>query len=146
MPAAKTRRPGTLWVLMALAAVQIIGAVAGGVGLVQDPIKNIGMSLSLLDGTPFHDYLIPGLVLLIVVGLFPIVPLVGLAMRRRWGWWLELAAGCGLIIWIVTEVVLLGFLPGAGIGLQIAMGVLGVLIVVFTLVLPTRRFFGVGKG
>jgi hypothetical protein len=146
MPATKTRRPRTLWALMALTAVQVIGAVAGGIGLVRDPINNIGMSLSLLDGTPFHDYLIPGLILLIVVGLFPIVPLVGLAMRRRWAWWLELAAGCGLIIWIVTEVALLGFLPDAGIGLQIAMGLLGVLIVFFTLVHPTRRFFGVGKG
>ena len=146
MPAANTRRPGTLWALMVLTAVQIIGAAAGGVGLVQDPINNIGMSLSLLNGTPFHDYLIPGLILLIVVGLFPIIPLVGLIMRRRWGWWLELAAGCGLIIWIITEVALLGYLPGAGIGLQIAMGLLGVLIVFFTLVRPTRRFFGVGKG
>jgi hypothetical protein len=145
MPAAKTRRPRTLWALMVLTAVQIIGATAGGVGLVQDPINNIGMSLSLLDGTPFKDYLIPGLILLIVVGLFPIVPLVGLVMRRRWGWWLELAAGFGLIIWIITEVALLGYLPGAGIGLQIAMGLLGVFVVVLTLVRPTRAFFGVGQ-
>jgi hypothetical protein len=145
MPAANTRRPRTLWALMVLTAVQIIGATAGGVGLVQDPINNIGMSLSLLDGTPFKDYLIPGLILLIVVGLFPIVPLVGLVMRRRWGWWLELAAGCGLTIWIITEVALLGYLPGAGIGLQIAMGLLGVFVVILTLFRPTRAFFGVGQ-
>ncbi len=145
MPATKIRRPKTLWALLTLSAVQIIGAAAGGAGLVQDPTNNIGMPLSMLEGTPFNDYLVPGLILLIVVGLFPIIPLVGLVMGRRWGWWLELAAGCGLIIWIITEVVLLGYLPGAGIGLQIAMGLLGVVIVLLALVRPTRRFFGVGK-
>lgn len=145
MPATKIRRPGTLWALMVFTAIQILGATAGGIGLVQDPINNIGMSLSMLEGSPFSDYLIPGLILLIVVGLFPIIPLVGLILRRRWGWWLELAAGCGLIIWIITEVALLGYLPGAGIGMQIAMGLLGVIIVALSLVRPTRRFFGIGS-
>ena len=145
MPAANVRRPGTLLALMVLSAIQIIGASAGGVGLVQDPINNIGMPLSMLKGSPFGDYLIPGLVLLVVVGLFPIVPLVGLIMRRRWGWWLELAAGCGLIIWIITEVSLLGLLPGAGTGMQIGMGLLGVVTVALALASPTRRFFGIGR-
>ena len=145
MPAVNSRRPITLRALIVLTAIQIIGATGGGIGLVQDPINNIGMPLSMLEGSPFSDYLIPGLILLIVVGLFPIIPLVGLILRRRWGWWVELAAGAGLIIWIIAEVALLGYLPGAGIGLQIAMGLLGVVIVVLTLVSPTRRFFGIGR-
>ena len=144
MPANRTRRPATLRVLMALAVLQILGATAGGIGLIQDPVENIGMPLSMLEGSPFSDYLVPGMILLFVVGLFPIVPLIGLALRHKWGWWLELAAGGGLIIWIITEVALLGYLPGAGIGLQIGMGLLGVLIVVLTLLSPTRRFFGIG--
>ena len=146
MPASRTRRPTTLRVLMALAILQILGATAGGIGLIQDPVENIGMPLSMLEGGPFSDYLVPGTILLIVVGLFPIVPLIGLVLRREWGWWLELAAGGGLIIWIITEVALLGHLPGAGIGLQIAMGLLGVVIVIFTLLPPTRRFFGIELG
>ena len=146
MPAAKARRPRTLWALMVFAVIQVIGATAGGIGLVQDLIDNIGMPLSMLEGSPFNDYLVPGLILLIVVGLFPIVPLVGLILRRRWGWWLELAASCGLIIWIITEVILLGYLPGAGIAMQIAMGLLGVVIVALTVVRPTRRFFAIDKG
>jgi hypothetical protein len=142
MPAISDRRPWTLWALTVLTAIQIIGATAGGIGLVQDPANNIGMSLSLLEGSPFPDYLIPGLILLIVVGLFPILPLFGLLLRKRWGWWLEVAAGCGLVIWIITEVALLGYLPGAGLGLQIAMGLLGVIILGLALARSTRRWFG----
>ena len=145
MTSAMIRRPGTVVALMVFLAIQAAGAIAGGIGLVQDPVNNIGMPLSMLEGSPFSDYLIPGLILLIVVGLFPLVVLYGLARRRRWSWWLAVAAGAGLVIWIVTEVVLLGYLPGTGIGMQIGMGLLGVVILVLTLVRPTRRFFRLGK-
>jgi hypothetical protein len=145
MPTANTARPGTVWALMVFLAIQGLGATAGGIGLVQDPVDNIGMPLSMLEGSPFSDYLIPGLILLVVVGLFPFVVLYGLARRRQWGWWLAVAAGAGLVIWIVTEVVLLGYLPGTGIGMQIGMGLLGVIILILVLVRPTRRFFGVGS-
>ena len=139
------RRPGTVWALMVLLSVQGLGATAGGIGLVQDPINNIGMPLSMLEGSPFHDYLIPGLILLVVVGLFPFLVLYGLTRRSRWGWWLAVAAGADLIIWIIVEVILLGYLPGAGIGLQIGMAVLGIAILVLALVRSTRRFFWIGR-
>ncbi len=141
----KEKRPGTVWALMALLAIQGLGATAGGAGLVRDPVDNIGMPLSMLEGSPFHDYLIPGLILLVVVGLFPFVVLYGLARRRGWGWWLAVAAGADLIIWIIVEAVLLGYLPGAGIGLQIVMTVLGLAILGFALARPTRRFFRPGR-
>jgi hypothetical protein len=134
------RRPGTVWVLMVLLGIQALGAIGGGAGLVQDPVGNIGMPLSMLEGSPFSDYLIPGLILLIVVGLVPAAALYGLARRQRWGWWLAIVAGAGLVIWIVTEVMLLGYLPGSGIGLQIAMGLLGAAVLVLTFVRPTRLF------
>jgi hypothetical protein len=139
------KRPGTAMAQLILAAVQAAGAIGGGIGLVQDPVNNIGMPVSLLDGTPFKDYLIPGLILLIVVGLFSLLVFVGLLLRWKAAWWLALASGGGLVIWIVSEVALLGYLPGAGIGLQILFGLVGVAILVLTLVRPTRRFFGVGS-
>jgi uncharacterized BrkB/YihY/UPF0761 family membrane protein len=135
------KRPASVWALLVVVAIQALGATAGGIGLVQDPVNNIGMPLSMLEGSPFSDYLIPGLILLVVVGLFPLCVLYGLIRRRRWAWWLALAAGAALIVWIVTEGILLGYLPGSGIGLQITMGLVGVLILLFTLVRPTRRFY-----
>ena len=90
--------------LLILTAIQAMGAIAGGVGLVRDPINNIGMPLSVLEGSPFKDYLIPGLILLIVVGLFALLVLAGLLRRWKPAWWLSLASGGGLVIWIITEV------------------------------------------
>ena len=138
-------RPGTVVALLVLTAVQAIGAIAGGIGLVRDPIDNIGMPLSMLEGSPFKDYLIPGIILLVVVGIFALFVWAGLLRRWKPAWWLSLASGGGLVIWIIVEVAMLGYLPGAGIGMQIAMGLLGVAIVVLTLLRPTRRYFGIGR-
>ena len=144
MEAAADKRPGSVRALVVFLAVQAVGAIAGGIGLVQDPVENIGMPLSMLEGSPFTDYLIPGLILLILVGVLPAVALYGVVRSRQWGWWLAVAAGAGLVIWIITEVVMLGYLPGAGLGLQIGMGLLGAIVLVLSLVRPTRRFFGIG--
>lgn len=145
MPTVMDRRPSTVWALMGFLVIQALGAIGGGVGLIQDPVDNIGMPLSILEGSPFSDYLFPGLMLLILVGLPPLVAIYGLARRRTWGWWLAIVAGIGLIIWIITEVILLGYLPGTGIGLQIGMGLLGVLILVTALVHSTRRYLRVSR-
>ena len=126
---------------MALTAIQAVGGIPSGVGMVRDPVNNIGMPLSMLEGSPFGDYLIPGLILLIVLGVFPLMVLYGLIRRYRWAWWLALAVGAGLVIWIATEIALLGFLPGKGIVLQIVFGLVGAAIIVLALVRPTRRFF-----
>jgi hypothetical protein len=139
----RARRPGTTLALLVLAAVQAVGAIGGGVGLVQDPVNNIGLPISLLEGTPFNDYLIPGLILLLVVGVFSLLVFVGLLLRWKAAWWLSLASGGGLIIWIIAEVALLGYLPGAGIGMQIAFGLIGVAIVALALTRSTRRYFGI---
>jgi hypothetical protein len=139
----KAKRPGTVIAQLVLAALQAVGAIGGGIGLVADPVNNIGMPVSLLDGTPFKDYLIPGLILLIVVGLFSLLVFVGLLLRWKAAWWLSLASGGGQVIWIIAEVALLGYLSGAGIGLQIVFGIVGLGVVVLALTRPTRRFFGI---
>ena len=141
--AAKEKRPGGALALLILTAIQPVGAIGGGVGLVRDPVNNIGLPVSLLEGTPFKDYLIPGLILLIVVGLFSLLVFVGLLIRWKAAWWLSLAYGGGLVIWIVSEVALLGYLPGAGIGLQIVFGLVGAAVVILALSRPTSRYYRV---
>jgi hypothetical protein len=47
-----------------------LGAVGGGLGLVLEPSgANLGMPLEMLNYSPLSDFLIPGIVLLIVNGL-----------------------------------------------------------------------------
>jgi len=63
-------RKGLLFLLLFLG----MSALVGGSGLVADPSgAAIGLPLDLLRGSPFGDYLVPGLVLLIVLGAGPLL-------------------------------------------------------------------------
>jgi hypothetical protein len=85
----------------------------------------MGFDVALLAGSPFGDYLVPGLIL---GGLFGVGSLVTAVL----GWWrrpvapfLAFAIGCAQMIWIVVELVVIrefSFLHPTmfGIGLVIA--------------------------
>ena len=65
--AARSSRPAAVWALMALLLLQGISGIAGGVALVAAPDGRImQMPVSYLDGSPFSDYLIPGLILSLI--------------------------------------------------------------------------------
>ncbi len=108
-----------LWVLG-------IGALAGGISLVVKPDGSImHFDVSLLSGSPFADFLVPGLIL---GGLFGIGSMVAATLgmaRRRIAPFLAFAIGCAQMIWIVVELAIIrefSFLHPTmfGIGLVIA--------------------------
>ncbi len=93
--------------LLALLLFNGLSALFGGSVLVVAPDGSIlGMPLSLLAGTPFTDFLVPGLILFIVLGLGSCI-----------GWWLAVrrshyavrwvqVVGLGTVIWIVTQMIM----------------------------------------
>jgi uncharacterized membrane protein len=103
-----------------------LGALAGGVALVLKPDGSImQMPASMLAGSPFPDFLVPGLILggLFGIGSFAVVELG----RRdaRPAPFLAFAIGCGQMIWIVVELMIIkgvSFLHPLyfGVGLAIA--------------------------
>jgi len=74
-----------------------LGGVYGGMGLVSEPSgANLGLSLESLSESPFSDYLIPGIVLFVVIGVGSLAG--GVAFLVMWivaqVWWI------GLTFWL----------------------------------------------
>lgn len=145
----------SLRLLLGCLAFLSASAAFGGIVLVINPTGSlIGMPVSLLRFSPFHDFLIPGLILGIVFGIgsfatilalrFRPAWLIGSALTRatgeHWTWSLALVIGLGQVIWIVTQMLMM---RGVSV-LHFLYGGLGLLIVFLTLEPGLRRSFSLG--
>ena len=138
----QTRRPALLWVLFGLLVLQGLGGIGGGAALAAKPDGSIlRMPLSYLDGSPFADYRIPGLVLLCVLGIFPLVAAFGLLSRRPWAWFGAFAVGCGLMIFEFVEISVIGYNVQ-----QPIWGTIGLLIALVSIAPPIQRACGLRWG
>jgi hypothetical protein len=98
----------TRWLAIVLLILLAVGAVAGAVPMLSDPHgEPWQMPQSYLAHSPFHSYLIPGLILLAANGLLAFA-VTWLALRRapRYGLWIAFQ-GAVLVGWIVVECILL---------------------------------------
>jgi hypothetical protein len=149
---ALSKRPFTVYLLVALLLFQAVSALVGSFYLVTDPTGNsLGMSVSHLYGTPFDTYLVPGLVLGILLGLFPlflVYPLLKMPKWRwasvlniyrdqYWAWSYSIYLGVMLIIWIYVQLMYIGY----GAGLQLFYGALGAVIIIVTVLPGNKRHY-----
>ena len=119
--------------LLFVGAFGSLSAIVGGIGILGT--NGLGMPLSLLRGSPFTSFIVPGIILLVVVGGTQASATIALALRQRAAYlWMSIA-GFGMVIWILVEVAILpGFSPiqalyfGVGIiELMLVLAVIGVL-------------------
>lgn len=97
-------------VLCALLVVEGLTALLGGVQLVIDPSgRRVGLALEWLQGSPFTDYLWPGLVLGSLLGVLPLVAVYGVFLNQRWGWSLGFLVGVALMIWLTVQIRMIGY-------------------------------------
>jgi hypothetical protein len=81
-----------------------IGALPAGFSMITDPSgKGLGMTPDLLTGSHFHSFLIPGLFLFTVNGIFHLVAGILSIMKKRYSWLLGTGLGFALIIWITVQ-------------------------------------------
>ena len=87
-----------------------MGGVVGGLALWMEPSGAwLGMDRSLLAASPFADFEIPGLVLLLANGVLPLgAALAVWARSPRAPWWVA-ASGLVLVGWIAVQLMWVGF-------------------------------------
>ncbi|OGO34104.1 MAG: hypothetical protein A2W35_14255 [Chloroflexi bacterium RBG_16_57_11] len=111
-----------VWLLIVLQFLLGLGALAGGAALVMASDGSIlQMPLSSLEHSPFPNYLIPGVILFILLGVYPLVVAYSLWQQpawrwpealnpikdKHWSWVASLSVGVILVIWITVQVLLI---------------------------------------
>lgn len=104
------RKPVSVYALIAALSFQGLSGVAGGLGLLADPSGSaVGVPIAWLEGSPFTDYVVPGLVLLTLLGIAPLIVVYGVWTRRSWSWAASLLVGVALLVWLGVEVAVIGY-------------------------------------
>lgn len=114
-------------ILIALLLFLGVSAMGGGSFLIISPSGKLlgGLPLSILEHSPFSDFLIPGIILFLILGFFPC--LISLALIKKptnrfaeyfnffkdmhWAWSFSIYLAFALIIWIQVETI---FVQGVG--------------------------------
>ena len=138
------KKPFLLKLLIFFVLFQAISGIAGGIGLTFSPSgESIGLPISMIDNTPFNSFLIPGLFLLAILGIFPLILGYAMIKEPKWKlpnklnvydnynylWAYTLYLGLILVSWIIIQVYMVG---GENI-LQLIYGLLGAFIVLVSL-------------
>ncbi|WP_461053876.1 hypothetical protein [Spirosoma arcticum] len=136
-------------ILMILLGFLGLGAVGGGGVFIVSPSGNLfGMPLSMLDKSPFTNFLIPGVILFIVLGVIPCGLVIALLKKpvskwaerfnffsdMHWAWTGSIYVAFALIVWLQAEMMFLqavGWLHTLYMFLAIA--------ILFVTLLPTVR-------
>ncbi len=129
------------WMLTGLLLFQGLSGLAGGWGLTFDPTgSDVGLDPALIEGSPFHDFFVPGVVLLVVLGVVPVVVAVGVWRRAPWARPASWLVGLALLGWLTVEILVVGYI--ARPPLQLVYGLVGLAIVLTAVLPPAGRDLG----
>ena len=100
--------PGIARLAIALEIFLGLGALFGGGALVLAPDGHLlGMPTTLLAGSPFPSFLVPGIILFTCVGLAPLLAAAITVRRHAFAPLAAVAVGLMLIGWVSVEMVVL---------------------------------------
>ena len=145
------KRPVTLWILIFWLGFLALGGLYGGIAMLLDPTGGILQMQSVLPYLLVPNYILPGLFLLFVMGLFPLVLIYALLARphwtrldalvpqikHEWAWTATVGLGVLLVGWLVVQGILMGF----SWPIQYVTAVNALFILIFALVPPVERFY-----
>ncbi|MEO8403293.1 MAG: hypothetical protein ABI480_01810 [Chitinophagaceae bacterium] len=109
-------------ILIVLLAFLGIGAIGGGGVLIISPRGElIGMPLSMLNHSPFNSFLLPGIILVLMLGIAPLLLIIALLKKTEsklaerfnffsdmhWSWTYSIYIAFVLIFWIQIQMAFL---------------------------------------
>lgn len=137
VPPSETR-PIAIFFLIALLLLLGVGGIAGGLSMLGDPSGDLlGLPLVFLESVNLRNYLLPGMFLLVVMGILPLVATYGLWIGQQTSWIATVGLSVLLILLICFQIVLWG----APILIQIIYLVLGVIMLVVSFLPSVKGYF-----
>ena len=145
------KRPFTLWILIFFLVFLALGGLYGGITMLIDPTGGLIQMAEVLPLLHVPSYFLPGLFLIFVMGLAPLLLTFGLIARPNWTWaeslfrWSNhhwswtgtVALGIILLVWLSIQGVLIGFRWP----IQYVTAANGILILLFALVPSVKRYY-----
>jgi hypothetical protein len=125
-----------------------VGALFGGYMLINDPSGNsLQFPEGSLTNSPFSDFTIPGVVLFMSLGIFPLFLIYPLIFRpewrwtnllniyknRYWAWTYSLYVGIIMVLWIDIQI----YVIGGGATIQLFYALFGICTVI-TALMPSN--------
>ncbi len=144
------KRPFTLWLLVFVLLFLALNGFGGGIVMLMDPTGNLLGVADTLPLLPVPNFILPGIFLVAVMGLVPLLLSYALIARPTWSWvaplfqWSKhywawtatLALVAILAIWLVVEGALIGMFA-----ITYATAVVGLLLLLFALLPGVRNFY-----
>jgi len=145
------KRNAVVWLLIFALLFLAFGGFFGGIAMLLDPSGSSLDMDAVLPMLPVPDYTLPGLFLLLVMGMGSLLLVYGLLARPRWRWaeavtrwsgyhwaWTgTLALGIILCIWLIVQGLLIGFKWP----IQYVTAANGLVIILLTLLPGVRSIF-----
>ena len=145
------RRPVMLWPLIFVLLCLALGGFSGGIPMLADPTQGGYLQFAdLLPLLPVSNFVLPGLFLLVGMGLFPLLLIFALIVRPDWNWveklfqwskhyWAWTATLILVLIiavWLAYEGWLLGWWP-----ITYATAVMGFFIFLFAMMPRVQKYY-----
>jgi hypothetical protein len=111
------------------------GALFGSWGMIADPSgESLGWTTDMLRFSPFHNFLMPGLALLVIIGIPSFVTAV-VAIKKKANYPMYIVLqGSLLITWIFIQVMMLRFFHV----LHFVFGAIGILIIISSIIIQSQ--------
>lgn len=84
-----------------------IGAMAGGLAAITNPNNPMGVPTDILKNSPFSNFLIPGIILFVVIGLGNTLSALTLYFKSKYQGYISSTFSWALVIWIIVQCIML---------------------------------------